>query len=73
VKVDVRHHRVNVAGKSVEEFAAEVGVTPDVIRNIEATGNRPRPANALKVASHFRLTPDEFWPVDREPSSEAAA
>lgn len=61
VKVDVRNHRVNVVGKSVEELAAEIGVTPDVIRNLEATGNRPRPANAIKVANHFDLTPDEMW------------
>lgn len=67
MKVDIRHHRINVAGKSIDNFASAVGVSPDVIRNLEATGNRPRPGNAIKVASFFGLTPDEMWPpIEKE-------
>jgi transcriptional regulator with XRE-family HTH domain len=61
MKVDIRDVRVNQKGLSVEDFAAEIGVTPDVIRNLELTGNRPRPGNALRIATHFNLTPDEMW------------
>jgi transcriptional regulator with XRE-family HTH domain len=68
VRVDVRHHRLNVEGLSIEAFAAKVGVTPDVIRNLEATRNRPRPGNAVAVAKYFGLTPDEMWGIDSERS-----
>lgn len=64
MKVDVRHHRLNVRGLSVEGFAAEVGVSPDVIRNLEETGNRPRPENATKVARYFGMPTEELWPLD---------
>lgn len=70
MKIDVRHHRLNVLGMSVEKFAEKVGVTPDVIRNLEATGNRPRPENAVKVARFFDLTPDEMF---GDPEAAAAA
>lgn len=76
MNVDVRHHRLNVLGLSVEKFAAEVGVTPDVIRNVERTGNRPMPANAVKLARYFDLTPDLMWdesPVESSPNRSAAA
>ena len=74
MKVDVRHHRVNVVGMSIEDFADEVGVTPDVIRNLEKTGNRPQPGNAIKVARYFELVPDEMWPksTDAQPLDSKA-
>jgi transcriptional regulator with XRE-family HTH domain len=76
VKINVRHHRLNVVGLSIEDFACKVGVTPDVIRNLEETGNRPRPANAVKVARYFEMEPDEMWSTEaqvEDPTSEAAA
>jgi len=71
MKVDVRDHRLNVLGLSIEDYAAELDVSPDVIRNLEATRHRPRPANAIKVAKYFDMTPDEMWAVEQE--SKAAA
>lgn len=73
MKVDIRHHRLNVAGMSIEAFAKRVGVTPDVIRNLEVTGNRPRPKNAVKVARHFGFTPDEMWCDEGEASADTSA
>jgi DNA-binding XRE family transcriptional regulator len=67
MKVDIRNHRVNVVGKSVEAFAAEIGVSPDVIRNLELTGNRPRPENAIAVARYFDKAPDDLWPINDDP------
>lgn len=65
MKVNVRHHRLNVRGLSVKAFAAEVGVTEDVIRNLEETGNRPQPQNAVKVARYFGTTTEEMWPAEK--------
>jgi ribosome-binding protein aMBF1 (putative translation factor) len=72
MKVDVRHHRLNVEGLSIDAFAVKVGVTADVIRNVETTGNRPRPANAVKLAKYFELTPDEMFEGDAFDSSESS-
>lgn len=64
---EVRVDRLN-RGLSQQALADEIGVSVDVIRNIEA-GNRPRPGNALKVAQFYGRTVIDMWPV----SAEAAA
>ena len=64
-------------GMSQAEMAAHMGVSVDVVRNLEATGNRPRWANARKVATFFKTTPNKLWPVvedaEHEPVKEQAA
>jgi len=60
--IDVRVDRVN-RGLSQQALADAVGVSVDVIRNLEDTGNRPHPANALKVAVFYGLSVAELWPV----------
>jgi transcriptional regulator with XRE-family HTH domain len=74
MRIDLRHHRLNVAGLSIEAFARELGVTPDVVRNLEKTGRRPHPQNAVKVAKYFELTPDEMWGAELvEPASSTSS
>lgn len=62
--INFKAERLN-RGKSIDAFAADVGVTPDVIRHLEA-GGQPRPANALKVAAYFGLTVTHVWPPNRK-------
>jgi ribosome-binding protein aMBF1 (putative translation factor) len=59
--IDVVADRVN-RGLSQQQLADEIGVSVDVIRNVERTGKRPRPANALRVATHYGLMVTEMWP-----------
>jgi ribosome-binding protein aMBF1 (putative translation factor) len=61
MKVDIYADRVN-RGLSQEQLAAEIGVSVDVVRNLEATGNRPRPSNALAVATFYGTTVTDMWP-----------
>ena len=70
MKVDVRRHRLNVEGLSIEASAEKAGGPADVTRNAETTGNRPRPANAVKLAKYFELTPDEMFEGDAFDSSD---
>lgn len=69
MKVDLRDYRINERGMSVHQLAELLEVSPDVVRNLELTGNAPRPANALKIAQHFQMTVTEMWP---ELAKEAA-
>jgi transcriptional regulator with XRE-family HTH domain len=64
--VDLRAERLN-RGKSVREFAAQLGVTERVLKAAEA-GATPRPANALKIADFFGLKVTQMWPdlLERE-------
>lgn len=64
--IDLRVERLN-RGLSVEQFAKELDVAPHVLRHAE-TGGRPRPANALKIASYFGETVTAMWPL---PEAEA--
>ena len=57
-----RMHR----GISQQEMADLIGVSVDVIRNLEATGNRPRWANARKIAEFYGMTILECWPLDHD-------
>lgn len=52
-------------GLSQEEMAELVGVTVNVIRNLEATGNRPHWRNARKFAAFYGETVGELWPPQR--------
>lgn len=60
-------------GWSQKRLAAEIGVSVDVIRNIEKTGARPQPANALKVAEYFDCKPSDMFRDDDATPSELAA
>lgn len=73
MKVDVRTHRLD-RGWSAEKLAEEIGVTPHVIYQLEATSRRPQPENAFKVAKYFGMKPSEMWPTVEatEPAGEAA-
>jgi ribosome-binding protein aMBF1 (putative translation factor) len=78
MKVDVYVDRIN-RGLSRAALADEMGVSEDVIRQLEKTGRRPHPSNALKVAEHYKLTVLEMWPgeaqapVDQDRAWEPAA
>lgn len=61
MKVDIYADRIN-RGLSRAALAAELGVSEDVIRQLEKTGRRPQPANALKIATHYGATVLEMWP-----------
>lgn len=63
MKVDIYTDRIN-RGLSRAALAAEIGVSDDVVRQLEKTGRRPQPANALKIAAHYGLTVLEMWPED---------
>lgn len=65
MKVDVRAYRLN-RGWTAKRLADEIGVTVDVVRNLEERGGRPRPDNAFKVAKHFHLTVADMWPETSE-------
>lgn len=65
MNVNVREDRLN-RGLSQQQLADVIGVSVDVIRNIEATGARPRPDNARAVAAHYGSTVTEMWPIERE-------
>lgn len=67
MKINVYENRIN-RGLSQQQLADEIGVSVDVIRNLEESGARPRPANAAAVAKHYGLTVMEMWPVERQPA-----
>lgn len=62
-----RHER----GLSQQEMADLIGVSVDVVRNLEATGNRPRFVNARRIADHFGCKVIDLWPLDYEPKAAA--
>lgn len=64
MKVDIYTDRLE-RGLSQEGLAEEIGVSVDVVRNLEATGRRPRPANALRVAAFYGETVTAMWPDER--------
>jgi transcriptional regulator with XRE-family HTH domain len=66
--VNLREERLR-RGKPIREMAAEIGVTPRVLHSAEQ-GTRPRPANALKIATAYGFDVVAQWP---EPQEEAAA
>lgn len=72
MKVDLRTYRLN-KGLSAQKLADEIGVSIDVIYHLERRGNRPQPANALAVASHFGLTVEQMWPREFRTETEVAA
>lgn len=51
-------------GMSVPDLAKAAGVSAYVIRRAEATGSRPRPENALKLARYFGLRVTDVWPIE---------
>lgn len=61
-------------GLSQQGMADLIGVSVDVIRSLEATGNRPRWANARKVAEFYGTTVVSLWPpaLDEDEASVAA-
>ncbi len=69
VRVRVISDRMN-RGASQQELADLIGVSIDVVRNLEATGNRPRWSNAKRVADFYGLRVTDFWPLDEQ--AEAA-
>lgn len=60
---DFRLDREN-RGLSQEKMAAEIGVSVDVVRSIEA-GGIPMPANRFKVAAFYGKKVAEVWPLDQ--------
>lgn len=68
MRVDIQEDRLN-RGLSQQELADEIGVSVDVIRALENTGNRPRPANALLVASFYGTTVTEMWTAESKVSA----
>lgn len=60
--INMRTDRIN-RGLSQQELADKIGVSVDVIRNVEETGNRPRPANALAIARFYDSDVVDLWPV----------
>lgn len=59
---DIQGARLNL-GMSRAQLAEAVGVTPAVIKYIEA-GGRPIPSNARKVADYFGTTVLDLWPLE---------
>lgn len=53
-------------GMSVPDLARAAGVSPYVIRRTEASGTRPRPENALKLAHYFGLRVTDIWPIEND-------
>lgn len=51
-------------GFSQQEMADLIGVSVDVVRNLEVTGRRPRWANARKVAEFYDEPIVELWPLE---------
>lgn len=70
--VDIYSDRIN-RGLSQAALAAEIGVSEDVIRQVEKTGRRPQPTNALKIASHYGRTVLEVWPEPEVAAEDIAA
>lgn len=60
-------------GLSQQGMADLIGVGVDVIRGIEATGKRPRLANALTIAGFYDLTVVEAWPIEDDAETPKAA
>lgn len=69
--INMRADRIN-RGLSQLELADRIGVSVDVVRNVEETGNRPRPANALAIANFYECTVLELWPGSERDRSAAA-
>lgn len=65
MKVDIHTDRIN-RGLSQQQLADQIGVSVDVIRNLEDSGARPRPANARAVAAFYSLSVTDMWPLARE-------
>lgn len=63
--INFKADRIN-RGLSQHAFAALLGVSVDVVRNLEETGNRPQPANARKIAEFYGRVVTDMWP---EPES----
>lgn len=47
-------------------MAEQVGVTVDVIRNLEKNGRQPTYENARKVAAFHETTLADLWPLERD-------
>jgi transcriptional regulator with XRE-family HTH domain len=62
MKIDVYTRRIN-EGMSQQQLADQIGVSVDVIRNLEANGSRPRLDNARLVAQHYGISVAEMWPI----------
>lgn len=58
----LRVDRVN-RGKSIEAFAAEIGVKPHVLKYAER-GGRPQPESAKVIADFYETKVTDLWPVE---------
>lgn len=67
MRVDLRTERRN-RGRSVAEFAEDIGVPYHVLRDAEK-GTVPRGENAVRIAAFFDETVASMWP---DPQEEAA-
>lgn len=52
-------------GRSVPQFAEDIGVSYKVLRSAEQ-GGTPSPENALKIARHLGVRVTDLWPVEEE-------
>lgn len=50
-------------GLTVLAFAREIGIPEHVVRHAEK-GNRPSPANALKIATYLGSQVTDIWPLE---------
>lgn len=53
-------------GRSIPQFAQDIGVPEHVLRHAEKPGRRPHPANALKIAQYLGVDVVDLFPLERE-------
>lgn len=62
---DLRALRLN-RGLSIVDAAKQMGVEPVVLHRAERGISKPRPGNALAIASFFDREVTDIWPVGEE-------
>jgi transcriptional regulator with XRE-family HTH domain len=70
--INLRALRLN-RGKSLDDVAAETGVSKGVLARAERGESIPRPRAQFQIARFYGYQPTDIWPIDAEPVEEVAA